>query len=107
MGDSDGIILKILMANESFALEIPCTSSIEQLKEAIFGKCNLSPTCQQLIFRGKKLESGSLEQNKITKRATLLVRTINSEKIKEQKKGEAVICVGGCGFWGFVFLFFS
>ena len=99
--------LKIVMAGESFALEVPSSSSIDQLKEAIFGKSQLSPANQQLIFRGKKLETGSLEQNKLTKKATLMVREIKSEKAEtKEEKGEAVLCQAGCGFWGYKQIFY-
>ena len=74
------------------------TDSVDSLKAAISEVRDISPAAQKLIFKGKKLETGTLEQNKLQKKAAVLLVQIEAKE--KEAQGEAVRCEGGCGFWG-------
>ena len=97
--NSHPILVIVNMAGQKpLRVNVQSTDSVDSLKAAISEVRDISPASQKLIFKGKKLESGTLEQNKLQKKAAVLLVQIQ-EKEKEDK-GEAIRCEGGCGFWG-------
>jgi hypothetical protein len=88
-----------VVGEDTFSLDVDSSVQVEDLKKRIEILKGISSQRQKLICRGKKLETGTLQQNKVTKKATLLLIK-HSEPEKEQK-GTQVICKAGCGFWGF------
>ena len=89
-----------VVGEDTFTVDMASTDTVEELKKMIERSKGISVSNQKLVYRGKKLETGSLQQNKIAKKAALLLMKLAVETKEEE--GTTVLCRTGCGFWGFV-----
>jgi len=100
MAETIKLNVKVL-GGDTISLDVNPTDTIENIKGRI-EKLQGTPAHQQkLTFRGKALQQGSLQQYNIKKKAMLLlIKNPGAVEVKEEPKGEAVMCRAGCGFWG-------